>query len=416
MPERLCKPTPPTVTPGERRASGLELARMSAHLEAPASGRLRTVRTRGLATMTHAPEQVYSIQILRAVAASTVAWLHTWTAPLFGLFGVDLFFVISGFVMCMVVDNGRGGPMAFLVDRLTRIVPLYWAVTTLVMLVAWRMPRVMGTTVADLGNYVQSLLFIPHFRGDGQLFPMLMIGWSLNYEMLFYVLIGLVLAFGRSHLAGLMTAAIVSLYAIGALFNQQTVGYEFLHNTLWFEFILGMACFHIYLHPVLAQIPKQLALVLAVVCYLVMVGCENRANRIWVAGVPSFFLLLFALQLEVPIRRAGSLMLRLIVHVGDSSYATYLSHMFVIGFLERVVYVRLGIEENYATSLFSLACCLAAGSLIYRLVDRPLVRGARGMVKRFRGSSALSAGAGPSAKGECHRDSQQNRTPPRHRD
>ncbi|MDM0073452.1 acyltransferase [Variovorax sp. J2P1-59] len=333
--------------------------------------------------MAHAPEQNYSIQILRAVAASTVAWLHTWTLPLFGLFGVDLFFVISGFVMCMVVDRRHAGPTAFLLDRLTRIVPLYWAVTTMVLLVAWRLPSVMGTTVANLGNYVQSLLFIPHFRDDGQLFPVLMVGWSLNFEMLFYGLITLVLAFGKLHVASLMTAALVSLYAIGALFDEETVGHEFLHNTLWFNFVLGMACFHVYQHPLLQRTPKPLALVLVLACYFGMVGYENQADRIWVAGVPSFLMLLFALQLEGPIRRAGSLILRFIVHIGDSSYATYLSHMFVIGFLERVVYVRLGIEENYATSLFSLASCLAVGSLIYRLVDRPLVRGARRMVKRF---------------------------------
>jgi len=317
------------------------------------------------------------------VAASTVAWLHTWTSPLFGLFGVDLFFVISGFVMCMVVHQGRGGPTAFLVDRLTRIVPLYWAMTTMVVLVAWRLPSVMGTTAADLGNYVQSLLFIPHFREDGQLFPVLMVGWSLNFEMLFYVLIALVLAFGKSHFASLTSATLASLYAIGVLFDEETVGYKFLHNTLWFEFVLGMACFHAYRLPLLQRLPKPLALVLVVASYLAMVEFENMADRIWTAGMPSFFMLLFALQLEGPIRRAGSLMLRFIVHVGDSSYATYLSHLFVIGFLERVVYVRLGIAESYATSLFSLACCLAAGSLIYRLVDQPFVRGARGMVKRF---------------------------------
>jgi exopolysaccharide production protein ExoZ len=333
--------------------------------------------------MAHAPEQNYSIQILRAVAASTVAWLHTWTSPLFGLFGVDLFFVISGFVMCMVVDRGRGDPTAFLMDRLTRIVPLYWAVTTMVLLVAWQLPSVMGTTVANLGNYLRSLLFIPHFRDDGQLLPVLMVGWSLNFEMLFYALIAFALAFGKSHFASLTTLGLVALYASGTLFDDNTVGREFLHSTLWFEFVLGMVCFHVHRLPLLQRTPKPLALILVLACYLAMVGLENRADRIWTAGVPSFFMLLFALQLEGSIRSGGSLLLRFIVHVGDSSYAIYLSHMFVIGLLERVVYVRLGIEEGYATSLFSLACCFAAGSLIYRLIDRPLVRGARRMVKFF---------------------------------
>jgi peptidoglycan/LPS O-acetylase OafA/YrhL len=78
-------------------------------------------------------EQKHSIQILRAVAVSSVVYLHTLTLPLFGNFGVDLFFVISGFVMCMVIKQRKPRPGAFLLDRITRIVPTYWLVTTMVL-------------------------------------------------------------------------------------------------------------------------------------------------------------------------------------------------------------------------------------------------------------------------------------------
>ncbi|HYP83644.1 acyltransferase [Variovorax sp.] len=329
------------------------------------------------------PEQRYSVQILRAIAASTVVYLHTFTPPSFGLFGVDLFFLISGFVMCLVIDHKEPSPGAFMIDRVTRIVPLYWAVTTMVLLVAWLAPSVMGTTVANVPHYLLSLMFIPHFRDDGQLFPMLMPGWSLNYEMLYYAIIAMVLVLDRRHYKRPLALALIAVYALsnGAWLDPSSASGQFLHQTLWLEFVLGIGCYQIHRHRLLERLPKSVALVGAVLAYVAMVRFEGTADRLFTAGIPSFFMLLFSLQLEGAIRRLDAAALRFIVHIGDASYATYLSHMFVIGFVERIVFARLHIDKNTATALFTLACCLAVGSLLYRLVDKPLMRLARQLAR-----------------------------------
>jgi len=329
-------------------------------------------------------EQQYSIQILRGVAACTVVYLHTFTDPVFGLFGVDLFFVISGYVMCMVVDGRNPRAAVFLMDRITRIVPLYWVVTTLVLAVAWVAPGVMGSTVANFGDYLLSLLFIPHFRPDCQMFPLLMVGWSLNYEMLYYVIIFFALMIDRARYKWLLAATVLAIHLGGQFLDESTASQQFLANTQWLEFLLGGLCYEIHRRGLVPRMHPALAVLFAGVAYLSMVLMENSwADRFFEAGVPSFFMLLFVLQLEGDIRRLQAAILRLIAHIGDSSYATYLTHMFVIGFIERVVFVRLDIDQDLGMALFTMVCCLVVGSLTYRLVDLPLTRWARALGRRI---------------------------------
>ncbi|MEJ7686606.1 MAG: acyltransferase [Variovorax sp.] len=329
-------------------------------------------------------EQVYSLQILRGAAATAVVYLHTFTLPLNGSFGVDLFFVVSGFVMCMIIDSGRPTPTVFLLNRITRIVPLYWAVTTMVLVVASIAPHLMGSTVADLGNYLKSLFFIPHFRHDGQLFPVLMPGWTLNYEAVFYLTIFATLIVRKENFAWPVCMLLALFFITSSIDSPTSVVYQFFHNSLWFEFVLGILCFKIHRAGLIASVPKAVAVVVILVSAAVMVGVDLKTDRLINAGLPSFFILLFALRLEESIRSLNPVVLRLLIHIGDASYATYLSHMFVIGLVERIAFPMLGFDEkNMLTAAFTIGCCLIAGSLIYRFVDLPMMRECRKLTGRW---------------------------------
>ncbi|MDM0054330.1 acyltransferase family protein [Variovorax fucosicus] len=352
--------------------------------------------------MNQASEQIYSLQILRAVAAASVVYAHTFTAPQFGSFGVDLFFVISGFVMYMIVQRPDTTPASFLAARVARIVPLYWAVTTMVLLVAWLAPQLMGTTVANLGDYLKSLLFIPYLRADGIMVPMLMPGWTLNYEMLFYLTILGVLCVGKLAFFWSVSAVLLAYFFLGSLDElksldqpespdqpesqdqAKSLARTFFHTTLWLEFILGMLCHAIHEKVRVWRIPKKVICAALVSFFALLALFEGRADRFLVAGIPSAFIVLFALQLEGALKTLRASVLRALVHLGDASYATYLSHMFVVGVVERILFARTGVEKNIFTAIFTVACALAAGSLIYRLIDRPLSNGARRWIKRLR--------------------------------
>src|SRR5262249_27989563 len=105
--------------------------------------------------------------------------------------GVDVFFAISGFIIAYI---GARAPDRFLLRRLIRIVPFYWAATLVVFGAAALSPQILRSTRADVVQLLCSLFFIPRETSYAGMFPTLVLGWSLNYEMYFYVVFALALA------------------------------------------------------------------------------------------------------------------------------------------------------------------------------------------------------------------------------
>ena len=140
-----------------------------------------------------------------------------------GVAGVDLFFVISGFVMVYASKSlfaQRGAPRIFFLRRLARIVPLYWAVTAAIvgyLLVVHGMAVLM--TLHSPGSLVASFLFYPYPRPDGLAVPVHALGWTLNYEMFFYVLFAVAIVLPRRAAVMAVTALFVTLVVIGRLFT-----------------------------------------------------------------------------------------------------------------------------------------------------------------------------------------------------
>ena len=158
---------------------------------------------------------ILEIQILRAVAALAVVVMHigielrywakatlTWTEA--GNAGVDLFFVISGFIMVFIAWDrfgSRGAPVDFFVRRLIRIVPLYWLVTT-------------GYVLANsypASRIITSYLFVLDFSANAAPLPVVLQGWTLNYEMFFYLVLALALFLPRLIAISCVSALLAAL-------------------------------------------------------------------------------------------------------------------------------------------------------------------------------------------------------------
>ncbi len=326
--------------------------------------------------VSHPSGNLTSIQLLRAVAAMSVVFFHMETTPQLGIFGVDIFFVISGFVMAMVT-SGNPSAGGFLLNRIIRIVPLYWILTTALAVVVLAAPNLILSTTFNLTNFLKSLFFIPYFKESGLLQPFLFVGWTLNYEMLFYacMTVGL-LASKRWHVQITITL-LTTLFVVFGCFGSNAVLTEFFGNLKIFEFVIGIAAYYICRGTTANQTHPALLVAIGVISLVVMAYLEvawPEIDDLFRFGVPSFFLVVAAVRLEP---HARSRQLRWIAtRIGDSSYAIYLSHAYVIAIMLRVL-LKQGewLRSHYFLAvLIAMAGSAIVGRLIYLGIDKPLHR------------------------------------------
>ena len=150
---------------------------------------------------------VFNVQVMRAIAATLVVWVHTqelivtdvlphWLRS-FGYGGVDLFFVISGFIMVRTTQNKNIRPIQFYRKRILRVAPLYAFFTILVVILSTTMPDVLNSTQIEVSQIAKSLVFIPFEKTPDSLYPIYYLGWTLNYEMFFYSIFAAALLFSN---------------------------------------------------------------------------------------------------------------------------------------------------------------------------------------------------------------------------
>jgi peptidoglycan/LPS O-acetylase OafA/YrhL len=351
-------------------------------------------RLQGVADATLAPARestsrnFLTIQALRAIAALMVVVYHAfemWTVRISpaasgtawtnGAAGVDIFFVISGFVMVVSSRRLRSQPgawIAFMRHRIVRIVPLYWLLTTLKLVLVLLFSGLALRSNLDLDFVVKSYLFLPVVDSAGHFRPLLPVGWTLTYEFLFYVLFALALALRVDVLRVLVPA--FALFVVLALLRSETwPEWTILFSTIVVEFLFGVVLAKLTLQG-RRSLPFPLAaamiLVGAALILTVPEGSENLRTLTW--GVPALAIVAGAVSLES--RIAGALPQWLLT-LGDASYSIYLAHGFALPA------VGVGIMALHWTGgtaqAFTVVACLVVGSiagwLVYVLVERPIL-------------------------------------------
>jgi len=299
-----------------------------------------------------------NLHLLRVIAALGVVYFHTTSSAGLNLAwdvgsrGVDVFFVISGFIIAYI---GLSKPEHFIQRRLIRVVPFYWAATLVVFLAATIAPRFFRSTDASLTHLVASLFFIPHTSATGEMQPTLILGWSLNFEMYFYVLFALALQVSRRWSPLICVAWIVSwVVAINSMGVTNPIAAFFARPTV-LEFCFGIAAYYLCnwcesRRTLLAQRRplKWLLIVVLTASAVALVVLEKYYRdvvpRYLVGGIPAFFLVTSALLLE---RVFGIVShSRLSYLLGESSYVIYLIHPYVV-----FTILRIGLHDPTSLSL-----------------------------------------------------------------
>lgn len=340
--------------------------------------------------------EVVSIQQLRGLAAMLVVFQHSnaatdWLfAPFshlkFGISGVDIFFVISGFIMYVAARRERAGE--FLVKRVIRVVPLYWvAIATLVLM---RFSH-FGEPDLTVTTIVKSLLFVP-YRYDPtswHVYPVLVPGWSLNIEMFFYLLFAVGLLLRRP--AWFSTIAIVVAVTIGLITHPADAVPFTYTRSIMLEFVVGLGVAWAYENGRLA---RWMGAALPVGALLILASDWLPFDDALTRLLGGIGVVVGALALEA---HGTRLKARLATMIGDASYSIYLFHIMVLMLVGRVMpHLPLHGWPQYLTFMVVVFVSVtAAGYLIFRYVEKPLTQALRRAVLPPRKAASVFDDAAP---------------------
>jgi exopolysaccharide production protein ExoZ len=336
-----------------------------------------------------------NIQILRACAALMIVVFHcgietSRLAEISGgekLYNVDpwgtgvsLFFAISGFIMVVTTATAFGSPAAafdFMRRRLIRIVPLYWAVTTLMLVVVIFTPGLMPKVAGGDHSYLMdSYLFWPSMRLAGDIRPLATQGWTLNLEMLFYVVFAVALMFSRrigfailfGSLGLLVTARVCGLLP-GVVLN-------FWGQPIVLGFLSGAVIGILYNRGV--RLSAWWSVPLLVIGFgTLFMRPSGEEDELWpfLSCIIPSAAVLAAVALGPQIDERRRLWLPALL-IGDASYSLYLLHPFM---LRPIYFVWLKASLGTVFPLWAFvpagfAVAIASAVVTYRYFERPLTR------------------------------------------
>ena len=316
-----------------------------------------------------------NLQILRGIAALMVCCFHfkesfniapnSFGDLLFskGSIGVSIFFVISGFIMAFTTQNinfekGKTTDLmfTFLKKRIIRIVPLYFLLTF-----AW---IILGNSFSvyfsgdGFTRLWHTLLFLPQYKES----PILYLGWSLNFEMFFYVIFAISLLFKKYRWHFIFFFFIISSI-FGYLVAIENPILSMMTSGLNLFFIIGIA-FSFLIQKI--ALTRNISILISTVgillfsIFLLGKAPPQELIRIVIVSLFVFSFLLFDFKLQVKANR-------FLVILGDISFSLYLSHPFV-GVLFR--HFKLEGSINYIYFPFKIAVVIAVAYLLYILIEK----------------------------------------------
>ena len=310
-----------------------------------------------------------NLQILRAFAALSVVLFHTigtaasygfdtrWISYLegWGASGVDVFFVISGFVMLYTQLDNKRSVKDFLVSRAIRIIPIYWLLTIIIAVVYLVAPFAFRELVVTPDWLLASLGFMSTAVIGKH--PIVYLGWTLEWEMLFYLVFGISLLF-RSWTATLAVTTVVLLAVALAV-----------SNFILMEFVAGLLIALLFKKYGFKRFGRS-SLIVGSLLLLISINSDVRAlieSRVILWGIPSVLIVYGAVATMQLNSSIGKLL-------GDASYSIYLIQMLSIQIFYKALSI-IGLNVN--SDIMAIICLVATaigGTIMHLTVEKPITR------------------------------------------
>jgi exopolysaccharide production protein ExoZ len=328
-------------------------------------------------------KNINSLQMLRAVAVFLVICHHSYRLllkhngihyPHFDLFeyaalGVDLFFVLSGFIMFYIhhLDIGKGinHLKTFLIKRIVRIYPVYWVVTIGLMLFEY----VVSQEKFPIKFLVNSFLLLPDSKQ-----PILGVAWSLIHEMFFYLMFALLILTRKVKYVIFTWVTGMIFMLINPINLSDNAYLNLIFNPINLEFLVGCMSALLFLK---FKLNPQILIIVGIASFVFSIFLEYTGvlelHRFIAWGIPSFILILGLVNLD---EKIDGKVPKFIVFIGNASYSIYLTHIVAIsifgGFISHFNLFGLKVSPLIIV-LFFVILQVILGCLFYLIVEKPIL-------------------------------------------
>lgn len=337
--------------------------------------------------------QYRSLQYLRGIAAFLVVIAHATEYPIgqvqdvpfwtgrTGDLGVQIFFVISGFVITIVSGPTTFDPLTFAWRRFLRLAPLYWLCTTVLLIATLWAPALFKTTTAGPYDYLTSMLFIPHARiGEANHWsPLLKPGWTLNLEVFFYAVTATLCwcRFRRSRTV-ILSVILLTLVALSFFDTSRLGALGFYASRNLIAFVAGLWLAEAATRVRVAESRAgfvSLVTGLSAVAAVAAVYCVADDRLGGNLAIPAGILVVsaaFTIELSGQLPHWPGLRA-----VGDASYSLYLTHMFTAGLVWAILRRfadPMALPAHIAVVAITAIVGVAVAVVSYRVVELPFIR------------------------------------------
>ncbi len=337
-----------------------------------------------------------TIQVTRFICALVVMILHTafYTSERLdsktfhydqGFQGVKLFFIISGFVMIISSESLMGNQKAwsiFAIKRIIRIVPIYWIMTTYKLIILIFASSLIYHARLDYGFILKSYFFIPAFNVDGSLEPFYGVGWTLNYEMFFYLLFTVALLVRVRPIVFmsiiLIPLSVLSIYRT----SNWPAAVSFYANPIILNFLYGMIAGQLIING--KKLSQRLAIPLIVICLLYIfiprIGIISGipSNNV-IVSIASFLLIYGAASIE---NFWGKKIPAQLIYLGGASYSLYLIHPSVAPLAPTLLNL-LHLKFDVLSVVLGVLGAILVGTTFYKFCEKPLTKFLSNCARKF---------------------------------
>ncbi|MFC4262689.1 acyltransferase family protein [Ferruginibacter yonginensis] len=332
------------------------------------------------------------IQVLRGVASLLVVLFHTTSLIkesihlnfiggffLFGGAGVDIFFVLSGFIIAyssQQLHYKNNSFTSFLKRRFVRVFPVYWVIITLLLALQIMLPTFYNNQYnLNASNLLSTFLLLPqHTMLNG-------VSWTLSYEIFFYILFSLSFLIPNKKVLTVISVlylAIIILLPLMGFINHSS-WYYFVFFPMNIEFFMGIAI-AVFMKKISLNLGKILVLLGTILFLCAGVLYNNDIalvagffNRVIFFGVPSFFIIAGVVRLEQQKQIKTN---RILNSLGTASYSLYLIHLPIIAAFLKLTgkYFNQSAILLHVFALFIIIFICVLSIIFFNVIEKPLIK------------------------------------------